>query len=71
MEPKVESVVPDDLEILVRRWGPTRYAAYCPQLRIMVKGNSHEEVEMLLVARIRQQMEQRGGSPEGEGQKRR
>ncbi len=51
-------IKPEDFEILVRRWGPTQYAAYCPQLRIMVKGSSHEEVEAKMAERIQQYLRQ-------------
>lgn len=54
----------EDFEILVRRWGPTQYAAYCPQLKIMVKGSSHEEVERLLQEKIRSYLSAQNSSAE-------
>ncbi len=32
-------------EILVRKRGENDYAAYCPQLDLVVRGTAHEEVE--------------------------
>lgn len=32
-------------EILVRRQGETVYAAFCPQLELIVRGTAHEQVE--------------------------
>ncbi|MBL7998623.1 MAG: hypothetical protein JNL32_08310 [Candidatus Kapabacteria bacterium] len=35
-----------DYEILIRRYDMAdRYASYCPQLQLMIKGTAHEEVE--------------------------
>ena len=35
-----------DYEILIRRYDMAdRYASYCPQLGMMIKGEAHEEVE--------------------------
>jgi hypothetical protein len=39
------STNPHDYEILIRRWGETGYASYCPQLEYMIKGTAHVEVE--------------------------
>lgn len=32
-------------DILIRKDGEQDYAAFCPQLNILVRGTSHEEVE--------------------------
>lgn len=32
-------------EILIRRRGETGYAAFCPELEIIVNGTAHEQVE--------------------------
>lgn len=32
-------------EILVRRQGENVYAAFCPQLELIVRGTAHEQVE--------------------------
>jgi len=34
----------NDYEILIRKRGFDDYAAYCPQLNLIIKGNIHEEV---------------------------
>jgi hypothetical protein len=39
------STNPHDYEVLIRRWGETGYASYCPQLEYMIKGTAHVEVE--------------------------
>jgi hypothetical protein len=39
------STNPQDYDILIRRWGETGYASYCPQLEHMIKGTAHVEVE--------------------------
>lgn len=42
---KPTSINPADYDILIRRWGETGYASYCPQLEYMIKGSAHVEVE--------------------------
>ncbi|MGB9664707.1 MAG: hypothetical protein ACPL25_07290 [Ignavibacteria bacterium] len=44
-------------DILVRKDGENKYAAFCPQLNILVKGTSHEEVEMEVRKRINEYLE--------------
>lgn len=34
-----------EYEILVRRRGETGYAAFCPQLNLIVNGTAHQQVE--------------------------
>jgi predicted RNase H-like HicB family nuclease len=46
-------------EILVRRDGENKYSAFCPELNILVKGTSHEGVEMEIRKRIKEIMQQR------------
>lgn len=41
-------------DILVRKDGENKYAAFCPQLNILVKGTSHEEVEMAVRQKIQE-----------------
>ncbi len=55
---KLRSTNPLDYEILIRRRGEQDYAAYCPQLAIIVKGSSHEEVEERMRQHIQQWIEQ-------------
>lgn len=49
---KPSSTNPHDYEILIRRWGETGYAAYCPQLEEMIKGTAHVEVEEAMKNRV-------------------
>lgn len=46
-------------DILVRKDGENAYAAFCPQLNIIVRGTSHEEVEVLIRKKIQEQLEMR------------
>jgi predicted RNase H-like HicB family nuclease len=46
-------------EILVRRDGENKYSAFCPELNILVKGTSHEGVEMEIRKRIQEIMQQK------------
>jgi hypothetical protein len=39
------STNPHDYDVLIRRWGESGYASYCPQLEMMIKGTAHVEVE--------------------------
>lgn len=49
---KPTSTNPNDYEILIRRWGETGYASYCPQLEEMIKGTAHVEVEEAMKKRV-------------------
>jgi hypothetical protein len=51
---KPTSTNPNDYDILIRRWGDTGYASYCPQLEEMIKGTAHVEVEEAMKSRILQ-----------------
>lgn len=44
-------------DILIRKDGENKYAAFCPQLNIIVRGTSHEEVEMLIRKKIQEYLE--------------
>lgn len=46
-------------DILVRKDDVEKYAAFCPQLNILVKGTSHEEVELEMRKRIQQYLEKK------------
>ncbi len=46
-------------DILVRKDGENKYAAFCPQLNILVKGTSHEEVELEVRKRIQAYLEKK------------
>jgi len=42
-----------DYEILIRRYDmANRYASYCPQLGLMIKGEEHEQVENAMKEKI-------------------
>jgi len=45
---KTSSTNPEDYEVLIRRRAERDYAAYCPQLNYMLKGEQHEEVAELM-----------------------
>ncbi len=51
------SINPSDYEILIRRWGETGYASYCPQLEYMIKGTAHVEVEDAMKQYVLQHIE--------------
>lgn len=40
-------------EILVRRDGENKYSAFCPELNIIVRGTSHEGVEIEIRKKIK------------------
>ncbi len=49
----MESINPDDYEILIRRYDSgANYASYCPQLLHMIKGEAHVEVEEAMKSHI-------------------
>lgn len=50
-----------EYEILVRRRGENSYAAFCPQLELIVNGTAHVQVEekmkMLITEHVKKQQE--------------
>lgn len=46
-------------DILVRKDGENNYAAFCPQLNILVKGSTHEEVELAVRKKIQEYLEKK------------
>lgn len=46
-------------DILVRKDGENNYAAFCPQLNILVKGSTHEEVEFAVRKKIQEYIEKK------------
>lgn len=46
-------------DILVRKDGENNYAAFCPQLNILVKGSTHEEVELAVKRKIQEYIEKK------------
>ncbi|MBS1904784.1 MAG: hypothetical protein JSS75_13845 [Bacteroidetes bacterium] len=51
-----------EYEILVRRRGENVYAAFCPQLELIVNGTAHQQVEekmkQLIMEHVAKQQEQ-------------
>lgn len=47
----------NNYDILVRKDGEHQYAAFCPQLNILVKGTSHEGVEIEIRKKIKEHLE--------------
>lgn len=51
-----------EYEILVRRRGENVYAAFCPQLELIVNGTAHQQVEekmkQLIIEHVAKQQEQ-------------
>lgn len=47
----------NNYDILVRKDGENKYAAFCPQLNILVKGTSHEGVEIEIRKKIKEYLE--------------
>lgn len=46
------SISTDDYEILIRKRGEGQYAAYCPQLNLMLPGEVHEEVRQMMMIKV-------------------
>ncbi len=46
-------------DILVRKDGENNYAAFCPQLNILVKGSTHEEVELAVRKKIEEYIQKK------------
>jgi predicted RNase H-like HicB family nuclease len=55
-------------EILVRRQGENVYAAFCPQLELIVRGTAHEQVENKMKQLIQEHVAKEEGSPDEGGQ---
>ena len=49
----------NNYDILIRKDGENKYAAFCPQLNILVKGTSHEEVEIEVRKKIKEELERK------------
>lgn len=49
---KSKSTKFDDYEILIRKRGESDFASYCPQINLMIKGNSHQEVHLKMKEKI-------------------
>jgi predicted RNase H-like HicB family nuclease len=53
-------------EILIRRRGETGYAAFCPELELIVNGTAHEQVENkmkeLILEHIAKEQAAKGGA---------
>ncbi|HET9136419.1 MAG TPA: hypothetical protein VFO76_07275 [Candidatus Kapabacteria bacterium] len=57
-----------EYEILVRRRGETVYAAFCPQLNLIVNGTAHQQVEekmkLLILEKVAAEQSAGPASPE-------
>ncbi len=55
-----------EYEILIRRRGETGYAAFCPELELIVNGTAHEQVENrmkeLILEHVAKQQAASGGA---------
>ena len=53
-------------EILIRRRGETVYAAFCPELNLIVNGTAHQQVEekmrQLILEHVAKEQAAQGGS---------
>ena len=63
----------ENFEILIRRQGENVYAAFCPQLELIVRGTAHEQVENKMKQLITEHVAKRdanqsGGSAEAAAQ---
>lgn len=52
----------NNYDILIRKDGENKYAAFCPQLNIFVKGTSHEEVEREIRKKIKEELDKKSKS---------
>jgi hypothetical protein len=55
-----------EYEILIRRRGETVYAAFCPELELIVNGTAHQQVEekmrQLIMEHVAKQQAANGGA---------
>jgi hypothetical protein len=55
-----------EYEILIRRRGETGYAAFCPELELIVNGTAHEQVENrmkeLILEHVAKEQAAKGGA---------
>lgn len=54
---KSKSINRKDYEILIRKRGDNDYSSYCPQLNLVIKGTTHEEVHKLMEEEIRKHID--------------
>jgi hypothetical protein len=52
----------ENYEILIRRQGENVYAAFCPQLELIVRGTAHEQVENKMKELIVEHVSKRDGA---------
>lgn len=52
----------ENYEILIRRQGENVYAAFCPQLELIVRGTAHEQVENKMKELIIEHVAKRDGT---------
>jgi len=55
-----------EYEILIRRRGETVYAAFCPELELIVNGTAHQQVEekmrQLIMEHVAKEQAEKGGA---------
>jgi hypothetical protein len=55
-----------EYEILIRRRGETGYAAFCPELELIVNGTAHQQVEekmkLLIMEHVAKEQAASGGA---------
>ena len=51
----------EEYEILIRRQGENTYAAFCPQLELVVRGTAHQQVEQKMQQLIQEHVAKRDG----------
>jgi hypothetical protein len=56
----------ENYEILIRRQGENVYAAFCPQLELIVRGTAHEQVENRMKELILEHVAKRDAGASGE-----
>ncbi|MEP7234166.1 MAG: hypothetical protein ABI778_02610 [Ignavibacteriota bacterium] len=54
-----------EYEILIRRRGETGYAAFCPELELIVNGTAHEQVENRMKELIAEHVAKEGAASGG------
>ena len=56
----------EEFEILVRRQGENVYAAFCPQLELVVRGTAHQQVEQKMQQLILEHVAKRDAEKKSE-----
>jgi hypothetical protein len=56
----------EEYEILIRRQGENIYAAFCPQLELVVRGTAHQQVEQKMQQLITEHVAKRDAGANAE-----